>query len=62
MLARSKSNGSSMRERSRSMFQAWKNSCESVPSSPAALAAIEPEDVRIVELRCSIPSPDAYGR
>ena len=61
-LARKKSNGSSAAGRIRSMFQEWKNSCATVPRSPEALRAREAELERIVELRCSIPSPDAQGR
>ncbi len=46
----------------RSTFQAWKSSCERVFSSAVWLAASEPVEVRMVLLRCSIPSPATQGR
>ena len=47
--------------RSRSTFQAWKNSCETVLRLPRGLPAIERVLVRLVEFRCSIPSPPICG-
>ena len=57
MFASSKSNGSSVLGRIRSTFQAWKNSCDTVPSWPILAAASDCELVITVEFRCSIPSP-----
>ena len=62
MLARVKSNGSSDRGRIRSTFHEWKYSWATVPSSAMALVLSEREEVMIVELRCSMPSPESQGR
>ncbi len=46
------------------MFQAWKNSCETVPRMPWRWLGLRsaPELVSDVLLRCSMPSPLAHGR
>jgi hypothetical protein len=62
MLARVKSNGWSDLGRIRSTFHEWKNSWDAVLRSAVSLFAREREEVRMVELRCSIPSPEAHGR
>ena len=64
MSASSKSNGSMPFERSRSMFQEWKNSWDMVPRIPARWAGLRraPRLETTVLLRCSMPSPSAHGR
>jgi hypothetical protein len=63
MLASSKSNGSSDFGRIRSTFHAWKNSCDTVSSTPRTDSGFlnDVEAATTVLLRCSMPSPPPHG-